>query len=195
MPKRSDDYMADRRRQITQAALRCIVTEGWRATTMEDVAAAAGLSKGAVYIHFANKRTLLMGLLEASMEVVETRAAIADLAGLRAEVLEGMDVLAGPEGPRLAMGHLEAQLDGARDPEIRAILDKDYGRMIAIFTGIVRAIRPDFEPGEARLHALTILLLMEGLRSYRTLNDQLSLADTIAVLNRQLDLLDRPSPA
>jgi AcrR family transcriptional regulator len=193
MPKRSDDYMAARRRQIVEAALKCISTQGWLRTTIDDVAATAGLSKGAVYIHFANKRALLLGLLEASRELVEGRAAIADFATLRHEVLDGLEVLSGPEGPAIAIGHMEAQLDGVRDPEIRHLLDGSYRRVVEIFAGIVCKIRPDMAPAQARLHALTILLLLEGIRSYRTLNDQVSLADATAILDSQLDALN-PSP-
>src|SRR3569832_2447525 len=63
MPKRSDDYMAERRRQILNAAIACLNSQGWNRTTVDDVARQAKQNKGAVYIHFANKRALLNGQL------------------------------------------------------------------------------------------------------------------------------------
>ena len=76
MPKRSDAYMEKRRRQILDAAITCISEQGWNRTTIDSVGAAAGLSKGALYVHFANKRALLVGLLERNIEEIEANASI-----------------------------------------------------------------------------------------------------------------------
>ena len=60
VPKRSADYMARRRDDILGALFACVRRRGWDRTTMDDVAAEAGLSKGAVYVHFESKRTQAM---------------------------------------------------------------------------------------------------------------------------------------
>lgn len=51
-----------RRRQILDAAARLAVDEGLEATSMADVAAAAGLAKGSIYLHFASRKELLAAL-------------------------------------------------------------------------------------------------------------------------------------
>ena len=49
--------------KLLEAALGFFVTEGYRGTTIERIANAAGLTKGAVYFYFRNKAGVLMRLL------------------------------------------------------------------------------------------------------------------------------------
>src|SRR5579872_130924 len=48
----------DRAREITQAALGLFVTRGFAATKLDDVARAAGVSKGLPYVYFKSKEEL-----------------------------------------------------------------------------------------------------------------------------------------
>jgi AcrR family transcriptional regulator len=63
VPKLLDSTREQRRRQILDAAWRCIARQGFRDLTVDDVCADAGVSKGAFYSHFASKESLLMGLI------------------------------------------------------------------------------------------------------------------------------------
>ncbi len=54
----------ERRAQILAAARACFLEGGYHATRVQQIARAAGLSKGAVYFHFENKRALLEALVE-----------------------------------------------------------------------------------------------------------------------------------
>jgi AcrR family transcriptional regulator len=58
----------ERRAQILEAARRCFLERGYQGTRVEDIARAAGLSKGAVYFHFESKRVLLDALVEDEFE-------------------------------------------------------------------------------------------------------------------------------
>jgi AcrR family transcriptional regulator len=51
-----------RREQLLDAAQRVLVDRGLRATTVADVASAAGVAKGTTYLYFASKDELLAGL-------------------------------------------------------------------------------------------------------------------------------------
>ena len=62
MPKIGEDQRAARRGQILAAALGCFARTGYHATTMADVAAQAGVSKGAPYLYFPSKETLYVAL-------------------------------------------------------------------------------------------------------------------------------------
>ncbi|MBW2704312.1 MAG: TetR/AcrR family transcriptional regulator, partial [Deltaproteobacteria bacterium] len=53
-----------RRRQILDAARRAFVDKGYFPTRMEDIAQAAGLSKGGLYCHFDSKRRIFEALVE-----------------------------------------------------------------------------------------------------------------------------------
>lgn len=50
--------------KLLAAARSLFVSKGYRSTTLEQVAAAAGLTKGAVYFHFGAKEAVLVQLLE-----------------------------------------------------------------------------------------------------------------------------------
>lgn len=63
MPKLLERTREQRRRQLLDAAWRCIAREGYRDLTVDDVCADAGLSKGAFYSHFVSKEELLLGLI------------------------------------------------------------------------------------------------------------------------------------
>jgi AcrR family transcriptional regulator len=192
MPKRSDEYMADRRRQILDAAIVCLDGQGWNRTTVDDVAAAAGLSKGAVYIHFESKRALLIGLLERNVEAIEARAGIDSYEAFRADLLDGMEILDGESGWLLCAGQLEAQAEGVRDPEIRGMLNRASVRLIEVFETIVARLRPDMAESEVGSLALAIVLAMDGMRSFRTISEALSAADMTAVVDRLIEPL-RPA--
>lgn len=57
MPPRSD-VTAERRAQIMQAALVCFNRKGYNNTTMDDIVAESGLSKGSLYWYFKSKDDL-----------------------------------------------------------------------------------------------------------------------------------------
>jgi AcrR family transcriptional regulator len=54
----------ERRRQLLDTALEVFANEGFHATSMNDVADAAGVTKPVLYQHFASKRELYLELLE-----------------------------------------------------------------------------------------------------------------------------------
>jgi AcrR family transcriptional regulator len=62
VPKIAETVRAARRDQIIAAALACFARGGYHATTMADVAAQAGLSKGTPYLYFESKEALFLAL-------------------------------------------------------------------------------------------------------------------------------------
>src|SRR5829696_7835416 len=54
----------ERRKLILDAALRTFASQGYDGASMDEIAAAAGVSKAVVYDHVASKRELYMQLLE-----------------------------------------------------------------------------------------------------------------------------------
>src|SRR5215203_3168551 len=53
----------DRAPEIARAALELFVTKGFAATKLEDVAKAAGVSKGLPYLYFKNKEELFKAVI------------------------------------------------------------------------------------------------------------------------------------
>jgi AcrR family transcriptional regulator len=62
VPKLGEQARAARREQIAAAALACFARAGYHATTMEDIAVAAGVSKGTPYLYFPGKEALFLAL-------------------------------------------------------------------------------------------------------------------------------------
>ncbi|MFI5020716.1 MAG: TetR/AcrR family transcriptional regulator [Alphaproteobacteria bacterium] len=59
--------------KLRKAALSLFVSQGYHATTLEDIAAAAGLTKGAVYFYFGSKSAVLVDLLGRVQRIVVER--------------------------------------------------------------------------------------------------------------------------
>ncbi|WP_404991660.1 TetR/AcrR family transcriptional regulator [Cupriavidus pauculus] len=73
LPKKDTDARrwtrrkAARPQELVAAALELFVERGYAATRLEDVAAAAGVSKGTVYLYFANKEELFKTVVRENM--------------------------------------------------------------------------------------------------------------------------------
>ena len=65
LPRRWTRRPDDRPREILAAALRVFAVHGYSATRLDDIAAAAGVTKGTIYYYFKNKDALLLRLPEA----------------------------------------------------------------------------------------------------------------------------------
>ena len=63
----------DSRRQVLDAAIKTLAARGLAATSIQDIADAAGLSKGAVHYHFESKDELLERVLDRCCESIEAR--------------------------------------------------------------------------------------------------------------------------
>ncbi len=59
-----EQLIAARRNQILDAATTVFSEKGFERTTIKDVAKAAGIADGTIYIYFPNKPALLMGIFE-----------------------------------------------------------------------------------------------------------------------------------
>lgn len=60
-----------RREQVIDAAARLFSAQGYRATTLQDIMAAVGVSGAAFYYYFASKEDVLLSILNREVEKVE----------------------------------------------------------------------------------------------------------------------------
>lgn len=75
MPRVSTDKLEARRRQILDAARAAFARHGFEGATVRVLEEAAGLSRGAIFHHFADKDALFVALAEADVaEMAETVA-------------------------------------------------------------------------------------------------------------------------
>jgi AcrR family transcriptional regulator len=141
-----------RRRQLFDVALQLFAERGYRATTMDDIAEAAGVTKPLLYQHFSSKRALYLLLAESvaqqMLEAIAEASAMAD--GPRQQVEMGFAayfrLVAGNEAAfrllygrdnaddeelGLALRRVEDGVAEAIDPLIDAGLDDEHRRLLA----------------------------------------------------------------
>ena len=83
---------AERTRQrILQAAAQCFAAGGFSRTTVEQIAAGAGVSKGLVYHHFRGKEPILEALRERTLDEWSRASGIAAHAERSGSVLDGVE--------------------------------------------------------------------------------------------------------
>src|SRR5258706_6256167 len=64
---RQEERRAATRGAVMRAAQKLFESKGFSATTMDEIAAAAGVAKGAVYHHFPSKEELFEAVFEAGL--------------------------------------------------------------------------------------------------------------------------------
>src|SRR5213593_1746363 len=95
------------RDELLTAALRVFARRGYREAGVDEIAAEAGYSKGALYWHFSGKEELLMALIEERIDA-PTREMVALLESAPPE--RDMSVEAGREFARRLGGQRDAVL-------------------------------------------------------------------------------------
>ncbi len=78
MVRRTKEEAQETRNQILDAAERAFHERGVARTTLADIAAMAGVTRGAIYWHFNNKAELLHEMLETLGEPLEELARVSD---------------------------------------------------------------------------------------------------------------------
>lgn len=142
----------ERRRQLRAVALRLFATRSYETTTMEDIAAAAGVTKPILYQHFSSKRALYVELVDAVADDLlgAIGEATSAATGPRQQVEEGFAAyfqmverhetafrllyrLGRPTHPELgdALRRVEDAIAEAIDPLIDAGLEREHRRLLA----------------------------------------------------------------
>jgi AcrR family transcriptional regulator len=150
-----------RRQQLVAVALELFAQRGYRSTTMDDIAEAAGVTKPLVYQHFSSKRALYLELVNSIAQEL--------LLAVRSAVMQA-------EGPRqqVEMGFAAYfRLVVSREAEFRLLYgrdhadDKELGRALrTVEDAIAEAIEPlidaGLDDGHRRLLAYAVVGMAEG---------------------------------
>ncbi len=127
---------AERREQILAAATQAFARAGFAATSLDDLAAQAGVSRAILYRHFDSKTDLYRAVLD------RARARLAAAVGVRDFTDASIDALLGaaasdPDGFRLLFHH------AAREPEFRSEMDQFRARNVAAAHRQLAQVIPD----------------------------------------------------
>jgi len=150
-----------RRQQLVAVALELFAQRGYRSTTMDDIAEAAGVTKPLVYQHFSSKRALYLELVNSIAQelLVAVRSAVMQADGPRQQVEMGFAAY--------------FRLVVSREAEFRLLYgrdhadDKELGRALrTVEDAIAEAIEPLIAAGldddHRRLLAYAVVGMAEG---------------------------------
>lgn len=135
-PKRRLLRRPERREQILMTATRAFANAGFAATSLDDVAAEAGISRDVLYRHFDSKAELYRAVLQRAQD------RLVDATGSPAFTDSSLDALlsaaaAEPAGFHLLFHH------AAREPEFRKEIDELRASMFEVAYGHLADVIPD----------------------------------------------------
>jgi AcrR family transcriptional regulator len=127
---------AERREQLLAAATQAFARTGFAATSLDDIAAQAGISRVLLYRHFESKTDLYRAVLDRAI------GRLTGAVGTRDYTYASIDALLqaaaeDPEGFRLLFHH------AAREPEFRQRMDRFQRGMVATARRELATIIPD----------------------------------------------------
>jgi AcrR family transcriptional regulator len=140
---------AQRRAQILKAGTEVFIRKGFTAATVPEIARAAGVAVGTVYLYFPSKRDLFIAainniIINAPLLDLINRIPRENMAVVFGQIMQNrFDLLQGEEMSRMPalMGEV------LRDPELKAILNRDFLKpLLTQVEGIYRAMQPPGEP-------------------------------------------------
>ncbi len=157
-----------RRAQILEAAIACFADKGYYGTSIDDIAAQAGLSKGAIYHHFQSKREILLFLFEEwSADLLARWRSIGErstpLEALSQDTLEALNLV--EDIVPLSRAGLEFCSHAVRDDDLRQRVAGVYADARRYLTGLIEEARQQGLVGDvnAQLMATALIAMFEGL--------------------------------
>lgn len=163
----------DTRERILESAASVFAQHGYNAASLDEVAANAGLTKGAVYWYFASKHALFFALLENRIQknfsenlgpALATYSAVSDQKAALTQLLLGIvkRLDDDPDWPRLFLEFMSQ----ARDPAVQTHLGEAYSASYALSARLIEAMytaRGQALPADSHLLAQFWTALIDGL--------------------------------
>jgi AcrR family transcriptional regulator len=155
MPAKATPKSEETRLRIVEAALDLFRSTGFDATTMRDIASAAGVATGAAYYYYDSKDAIVLGFYQRASEEMQPlmAAALEKTGGLEARLRELIRVKLDYFGPN--RGVLRALVRNGADPkhplspfsaQTKEIRDADVAWFRRILTDCGIRIPKDLEP-------------------------------------------------
>jgi AcrR family transcriptional regulator len=166
---RQAERRAQTTRRLLDAAADVFAQRGFHAATLDDIADAAGYTKGAVYANFAGKDALFLALLDRHLDdqvaQIDRMLAAPSDADLRAELRDASEEQLATGGS-FGLLTLEFWLYAARDATARDALAARYRRIRDRLAAVIAerdAARANTESGSPHELAAQVLALDAGL--------------------------------
>lgn len=151
---------APTREQIVQAASALLASKGYEATSLDDVAAAAGITKGTVYYHFDSKEALYWAVVAPIVAKTNLLAeqAVARSLSARQAIIELVELLiAGASGATDKYMYYQEMLP--LNEEMRRAIrqqERNYEELVA---DVIRRgqAKGEIRPGDPKVLALIVI--------------------------------------
>jgi len=167
----------ERRAQILQAALTCFARKGYHLTTMDDIVAESGLSKGSLYWHYKSKKDLLLAAMqwyfdrlaadfEATLQQATTPLGMLQAMGDRfTEILAAME-------PVFRV-FIDFYAETRHDAEVNAALNNTLNPYLDMIENIIRVgiEMGEIKPVHPRQMAIAIMAALDGVGLYQIMLD------------------------
>lgn len=164
------DVSVERKQQIYAAAITCFGQKSYHLTTMDDIASACGLSKGALYWYFNSKKDLFISLFQEIMEPFGQAwaAIVADTALSATEKLQASLTLFNSELEEFASFFgvmMEAWAQTRHDTDVQKLLHEFYKPYLAMMTRIIAqgVADQEFQAASPEATAYAIMNLFDGM--------------------------------
>lgn len=176
--------------QILQAALACFSDKGYHRTTMDDIVAESGLSKGALYWHFKSKRELFIALAQSSLlEIAEEAAHLLTEGMTNAQKLRVITMFMVDEAEKMLPFFkliLDFWAQSTEDEQLQQMFDEMLGQFEALLAPIIEAgvAAGEFRPVNAYHVALSLAGLVDALGLYIVLlgEERIDLHNTVETM-------------
>jgi AcrR family transcriptional regulator len=172
------NHLSDQRRErILDACEALFLKYGYDKTTVADVAQEAGISKGAIYLHFPSKETMAEALVWREAEIAQR---------LIAERLA-----TDPEGGSFMSLYLHSLRVALERPLLKAF----YGQRKHVFGDLLRTLAPKFANARSRQDAADFVKRYQDLGLIRQDVDPKVVSFLLAFMRYGLLVIDEVIPA
>jgi AcrR family transcriptional regulator len=164
------DVSAERKQQIWQAALACFGRKGYHLTTMDDIVAESGLSKGALYWYFKSKKELFLSLFDELIEQLGRAwepIAANENASATVKLRASMALFRAELGKMVPFFGvmMEAWALTRHDEDVESLMHEFYQPYVDIMTRIIEegVASGEFGVGSAEATSLVVMTLFDGI--------------------------------
>jgi AcrR family transcriptional regulator len=164
-----EDVVQERRAQIFEAALDCFQRKGYYLTTMDDIVAESGLSKGTLYWYFESKKDLFVSMLRQVMDPFgREMASIAVQEGNATDKLRASLALCRAELTDVGTFFgvmMEAWALTRHDEKVESLVREIYAPYADLMTSIIKAgvSNGEFDVALPEAMSLVLLALFDGI--------------------------------